>query len=302
MASAHDTPTLGETEEEVLGVAAVLEDGRSRGSNQQNHVLSFKITKNGEFEGLPDPLNTPDMSSLIRHMSRLTGKIKVGTVHCTGFVQAVRQGIFPKCPGRMCPENHQNGGRGYILTVTTALHVVEKATDQCPAKVKLSWHQDGRPHQLTAHLCSVVDTDKDCSEKDWCAVEFITHNTETVAKLKENLEEFQESQGNLYREYKRNKGDQLVIIVSYPNGGAKQLSYCPKFYKREHVKYVREDQESCRYSYGAPTSEESRGAPVFILGQPLCGYGYWLGHPHIHSRSTGAIGHSSLGNDHVDRE
>ncbi|CAL1538326.1 unnamed protein product [Lymnaea stagnalis] len=300
MTSLDANAVFGETEEEIL-YDGNWEAGRDRCIKSTNHAEYIDIPEDDKFEELlPEAYNTKDISSLIRHMSNLTGKVKVGKLRCTGFVQAIRQVIFPEGICTMCKGNHS--GRGFILTVTTALHVVTEAT---AAEMELSWHQGGCPHQLTVRLCRIVEPDKDCKEKDWCAAEFIINEKrETVAKLKENLVKFQELQGELYRDYKNKKGDQLVIIVSHPHGGPKKLSYCPSFRERKILNYVREEQEGCRYSYDAPTCRGTSGAPVFILGQPLCGYGYWLGHPHIHSRwqASKAIGHSSLGYDHIDTE
>ncbi|XP_059177429.1 uncharacterized protein LOC131956838 [Physella acuta] len=146
----------------------------------------------------------------------------------------------------------------------------------------------------------LADTDKERGDNDWCFVECVTHDMDLVGKLEKTIKDFNDLQKKLYQQYKNNKEKQLVVIVSHPHGGPKRISFGHTVEKKS-LKDVRENQNWCNYSYNTATCPGSSGAYVFILGQPLCGSGYWFGHPHNHSHYTGAqlINCSSIGVDHI---
>lgn len=224
--------------------------------------------------------------------------------HGSGFVQRVRTTTGQNCPDRTCEmrgkENHTWG----VMTITTVNHVIN-----CLGLA-------GKAENLTAKLhydheydvCEIlsgfrlIDSDKDIGDYDWCAFECHSHNFRLVTDLEECLKEYEKLQSKLYNRYKDRVGEIPVFIVGHPHGGPKKISLGTVHREREILKEVRERQEWCRYFYTNATCSGSSGSPIYMLGQRLCGYGYWFGHPHNHSGylQKVACGCSSIGVDHYD--
>ncbi|CAL1534051.1 unnamed protein product [Lymnaea stagnalis] len=196
----------------------------------------------------------------------------------TGFVQKIRPGKLSKCP---CPECKGEFNDYFILTVTTVNHVVGENGNFRDATMLLETTTSS--FTIYGNKISKTDRDEDSNE-DWCAVEFISHEIDKVKELERTLENLKRTQGNLYEKF---SGDEnLVVITGYPHGLKKQVSIGKLVKKKEILKEVRVGQEWCRYKYDATTCPGSSGSPVFILGQPICGYGYWFGHSHNHSKGA----------------
>ncbi|KAH9525850.1 hypothetical protein Btru_002559 [Bulinus truncatus] len=75
----------------------------------------------------------------------------------------------------------------------------------------------------------------------------------------------------------------FVTVVGYPHGGPRRISFGKRTKPKRIQKQVRDQQEWCCYYHDAETCQGNSGSPVYILGQPVCGYGYWFGHQHNHS-------------------
>ncbi|CAL1533023.1 unnamed protein product, partial [Lymnaea stagnalis] len=229
---------------------------------------------------LPENYQESELLYFITLQAALTGRICVSEnmerikKRGTGFVQKIRQGKLSKCPCQKCNGEYDEYA---VLTVTTVNHVVGENGSVRNATMLLETPE--LSFTIYGNKISKTDRDEDNNE-DWCAVEFVSHEIEKVQKIETTLKILKEVQGNLYDKYRHDAT--LVVITGYPHGLTKKVSFGKLVGEKEILKEVRVGQEWCRYKYDAITCPGSSGYPVFILGQPVCGYGYWFGHSHNH--------------------
>ncbi|KAH9490952.1 hypothetical protein Btru_032335 [Bulinus truncatus] len=234
-----------------------------------------------------------DLRELIRLMGKLTVIIKVkqnnNSATGTGFIQKIT--------------NYDK--ELLLLTVTTVNHVIKDYT--LVSDIQLEMRSERHETLFEAKGFKVSKSEQEDGDKDWCAVEFKIKSTDEVNKLelKQTLNRLAEIQQKLYNDYK-DKKNEIVIIVGHPHGGPKCVSFGKVFKEPETLGVMRSSQRWCRYKYTAMTCPGSSGSPIFILGQPICGFGYWFGHPHNHSRylkydesTKQNISESSVGVDHI---
>ncbi|KAI8739356.1 acidic repeat-containing protein isoform X2 [Biomphalaria glabrata] len=262
------------------------------------------------------------LPKFLKHMSALTGMIVVkkqeGTITGSGFIHKIRKVSGSDCPCHTCLLNTEPKKQVYaILTVTTVLHTFDKKWDVAlesgvfsenwepkNTTVRLFYDTDDEAQETFIYGYKLLETDKEINiHSDWCSVECVTHDMDLVQKLETQLEKYMELQGEIYRKSKELSLNDLVIIIGHPHGGPKMISVGKhKQFRVEILKEVRNYQQWCRYKYDNMTCPGNSGSPIFILGQPLCGFGYWFGHPHNHSKGLhekAKGGCSSVGVEHV---
>lgn len=278
---------------------------------KNNHHLYTTV---GEFESKIEPpysSNQP-LVNLIRLMAQLVVMIRTPCVgengaasfrYGSGIIQRVRAEKVRECPVEDC-KTCSSGSREYgIITVTTVLHVITSQSDAEKTTACLDFDDENTKYKCLQGF-KLLDTEKDAGELDWCAVEFYSHHMELVGELKTKLKAYHKLQAEVYSEFKDREND-LVVVIGHPHGGPKKISFgkIRKEKGKEIKKDVRERQEWCQYRYSTATCPGSSGSTVYILGQPLCGYGYWFGHGHNHSAfvEDAKCGSSSVGVDHVDK-
>ncbi|CAL1538327.1 unnamed protein product [Lymnaea stagnalis] len=258
------------------------------------------------------PLPSEPYQGMLRiqllHMALLTAHIKVDGEKLrfgSGMVQRVRLARGSRCPMEKCRKEgkcHQWA----IVTVSTVNHVVGTHEEAANTSVKLFYNKDSqkvrkkRRKIKTLKGCKVIHTDKDIGDFDWCAFDSVTHDITLARKLRGYIETLENLQKRVYDQIKdkRKEGRAMVVIVSHPHGGPKKVSVGRTVGDRETMKEVRDSQVWCRYRYDAVTCGASSGGPIFIAGQPVCGFGYWFGHPHNHAGTDGD-NYSSVGVDHT---
>ncbi|KAI8739343.1 hypothetical protein BgiBS90_035497 [Biomphalaria glabrata] len=254
-------------------------------------------------EKFPDEFKSDrDLISLVRHLSDLTVQIKItkdhngilSVVNGSGFAQRVRSERGSHCPDEEC-SRRQESHAWMVVTVTTVYHVVKTQEDAVKAEMTLS---PSSSTQSVFRGFKLLDSDKETGERDWCAVEAVTHDLDIQNTLKSTIESLEQLQNITFERYK-DKEPRLVVVVGHPHGGPKKISF--GFWEdRTTLKEIRSNQDWCRYAHNAATCPGSSGSPVFILGQSLCGFGYWFGHPHNHSSRSedGAWAVTSIGSEH----
>lgn len=261
------------------------------------------------YNNIPGYRNNNDLANIIQCMIHLTGmifkdlpndEIQFGS----GFVQRIRK-KKGHCP---CGANaHHEDEEFAILTITTVNHVVSSKEVVQYATFILDFNDEDKPLEDRVKLrgLRLLDTDRDVSDKmDWCAVEFVTCNMGVVRNLEENLNTYERLQNVLYNRHK-DDANKLVVIVGHPHGGPKKVSFgeISGDAVKETLKEIRDRQNWCRYNYNnVITCDGSSGSPIFIPGQPICGFGYWFGHPHNHAKAlerTFLGSKSSIGVDHT---
>ncbi|XP_059177390.1 uncharacterized protein LOC131956807 [Physella acuta] len=297
------------TEEEVREDGVEWQDSASQCTKNNHHLY----TTVAEFESHLDPhyRSNHKIPRLIRHTALLVVMIRTPCLgpngalsfrYGSGIIQRVRIEKRQECPVKNCKTCSRNREYG-IITVTTVLHVITSQSDAEKTTALLDFDDENAKGR---HLqgFKLQETEKDAGELDWCAVEFYTHDLVLVSELKTKLADYHKLQAEVYSEFK-DKANGLVIVVGHPHGGPKKISFgeVGKEKGKEIKKDVREQQEWCQYRYSTATCPGSSGSTVYILGQPLCGYGYWFGHGHNHSAfvEDARCGSSSVGVDNVVR-
>ncbi|KAH9525829.1 hypothetical protein Btru_002492 [Bulinus truncatus] len=260
-----------------------------------------------------------ELPNLLKSMGQLTChihvKFKDNSSTGSGFIQRIRRLNSGRCT---CHECNGDVIRSFaIVTVTTVVHVFDKNPKKSRKIFITEWNSKSTTVKLFYDSKSddlkslpvldgyrMLETDKEIDlVSDWCAIECVTHDMELVNQLETDLNNYMDMQAKVYRKFSDlDRRDHVVIIIGHPHGGPKKISigtFDPK--NTEILKDVRNYQRWCRYNYDVLTCEGSSGSPVFIIGQPLCGFGYWFGHPHNHSKGFEAIvkGYSSIGVEHL---
>ncbi|KAH9525830.1 hypothetical protein Btru_002494 [Bulinus truncatus] len=250
------------------------------------------------------------LPTFLLHMQLLTVHIIVDTERGTvidgsGFVQRVDIKSGQSCPVDNCRLRNSEHEWG----VATVYHVVGTDIDAKNSIVsffydfdydKISRNRRKLKKVKVAKGVKLVQNDRDEGEFDWACFHCVSHNTNLLKSLKTYLNIYKSLQGKLYQIYKTIPPPKLVIIVSHPHGGPKKVSYGHLDRRKEIMKLVRSNQDWGRYYYTAVTCPGSSGAPIFISGQPISGFGYWFGHPHNHGGSDKEFGYSSVGVDHPE--
>lgn len=173
---------------------------------------------------------------------------------------------------------------------------------------------DKKDTLITFYGSQLLETDKDLDYKsDWCAFECKITNTSHIRIVEKRLSSYQSCMSQLYRKSKLHEDINLVVIIGHPHMKPKRISIGQhrKFKKSPEMeisKEVRSHQIWCRYSYDNVACNGISGAPVFIWGQPISGFGYWFGHPHNHSETTDdedddhqkvCVGKSTIGTENI---
>ncbi|KAI8739346.1 acidic repeat-containing protein isoform X2 [Biomphalaria glabrata] len=266
------------------------------------------------------------LETLLERIAKLTVRIKIPietkppsanreSVFGTGFIPRVRR-QWDKT------EPKEYG----VITVSTVHHVISpdsakgKTIDYEKATIKINFDSvDAEVKRATGF--KILESDKDINTYDWCSFECTTDNLELIDTLSKHISSLEEEQKKAYEFYKASqkapktsdvhKDDDsseqtshsadFVAVISHPHGGPKKGSFGRTRATKEILKQVRDQQEWCCYFHDALTCAGSSGSPVFILGQPLCGYGYWFGHPHNHSgKRDDGLKVTSIGVDHIE--
>ncbi|XP_059147740.1 uncharacterized protein LOC131935376 [Physella acuta] len=295
------------TEEEIREVNLTWEDTLAQCKKQNDHekydyFTNFskeKLVQHIKGDLKDDDNMVDNLYNLIIRMANLTTYIehqfvdenekdeqeKHKRVCGTGFIQRIRHKKGEICQCKSCenPEN-EKAKKWAIFTVTSVHHVVQRLQNNMgSSEVRLFYDTTDSLTWKTLDILKVQDTDKD-GEYDWCAIQCVTHDKQIIKELQKNLSEYETLQKEIYKEVKETTREdlQLVVITGHPHGMPKQVSIGEKKGK-EVLKDVRERQEWCRYGYDTATCPGNSGSPVYIVGQPLCGFGYWFGHTHNHS-------------------
>ncbi|CAL1541573.1 unnamed protein product [Lymnaea stagnalis] len=275
----------GSTEEEHITGKETF-DSKYETCKKNNHDKYIDIN-DLSLKRLPENYQDSELLYFIMLQADLTGRIEVTNtvvngelkvIRGTGFVQKIRLGKLSNCPCPKCKGEYEVYA---ILTITTVNHVVGTKDMFSNSTMLLETSKQS----FTIYGNKIIKTDRDeDSNEDWCAVEFVSHEIDKVKELEITLENLKKKQGKLYKRYKDDV--KLVVITGYPHGLNKKVSFGELSGDKEILKEVRASQEWCRYLYNAITCPGSSGSPVFILGQPVCGYGYWFGHSHNHSKGS----------------
>ncbi|KAH9525848.1 hypothetical protein Btru_002555 [Bulinus truncatus] len=280
------------------------------GQSLENGPKNCKKNRHSEFFNVselrqklpPEYVTDDDIIQLVEKMADLTVCVKtqkdaLQVRFGSRYIQRVRQKTGMDCPDGRCQQRGVNHRWG-ILTITTVYHVVPTNSEAETCEVYPNYIP-GNPQNEVFRGHRLLETDKEVGLYDWCAVECFTHNVQLVDELKQTIEDVEEKQKTLYPRLKDN-ADRLVIMIGHPHGGDKMVSL-GKWNRRVTQKEIRSSQNWCQYDHNAPTCPGSSGSPVLILGQPLCGYGYWFGHPHNHSAWNEETGKAvtSIGSDSI---
>ncbi|KAI8739289.1 hypothetical protein BgiBS90_035443 [Biomphalaria glabrata] len=286
--------------------------------DRNHHKKYFSVA---ELERISDILleRQPCLPIFLLHMQKLTVKISVdlpdkGTIRDgTGIVMKVVHKRGELCPVKSCKFYRKRLHSWGEFTVATVNHIVGTDTEARNAAVDFfldhgntSSRKRKKQHKKVRRALGfhVVQNDnEDDEELDWSCFQCASHNEKLIQKVKNYLQIYKDIQKRLYTLYKNiiHSRDKLVVIISHPHGGPKKVSIGKITLPKESLKTVRDNQDWCRYYYQAATCNGSSGAPIFIAGQPIAGFGYWFGHPHNHSTYDEETLHSysSVGVDHV---
>ncbi|KAI8739345.1 hypothetical protein BgiBS90_035499 [Biomphalaria glabrata] len=234
-------------------------------------------------EKLPEKYTSDEeLISQIAEMAKLTVRLRISCPDSpndrfgSGFIQRVR-----KARGKPCPCNGECDVH-YVITVTTVYHVVQSQNEAKKMEVLPSFDQEGEDENAeTLQAYKLLETDIEFGNYDWCAIECVTHSEELVKYFGDAIEALERLQKATYSKYK-DDAEKFVVMIGHPYGGPKKVSF-GTWSRKETLKEIRSTQDWCQYRHDTPSCPGSSGSPVLILGQPLCGYGYWFGHPHNHS-------------------
>ncbi|XP_055862107.1 uncharacterized protein LOC106074523 isoform X2 [Biomphalaria glabrata] len=272
-------------------------------NGHHKEYVSIKTFQNNPWTNIADKYKAlVQLPEFLGCMTSLTGMILVkqddGTSTGSGFIHKIRRVSYGSCPCHICLQNKEVKKKVYaILTVTTVLHNFDENWDVAlesgvfsenwepkNTTVRLFYDSNDEAHEIFIYGYNLLETDKEINiHSDWCSVECVTHDMKLVQELETKLNKYMELQGEIYRKSKELSLNDLVIIVGHPHGGPKMISVGSPT-KVEILKEVRNYQKWCRYEYDNITCHGNSGSQIFILGQPLCGFGYWFGHPHNHSK------------------
>ncbi|XP_059177395.1 uncharacterized protein LOC131956811 [Physella acuta] len=245
--------------------------------------------------GLDDGKLCGLLAELIKCMGKLS--VYIEYPHCkhvvvgTGFIQRIRR------------VNREDSEMGHF-TITTCVNVVRKMTSYDEVKVVLFYDEHENEGKIRSlKLDKIPEFDEN---QDWCSIECVSQDLDVVERLESCLARYEDHQKKVYQRY-IDAGDEscprVVALVGYPHGMPTTVSLGHVIQKKT-LHLTRDGKDWCRYAYDTPTCPGSSGSPVFILGQPLAGFGYWFGHPHNHSRgycglSGEPVGFSCVGADCV---
>ncbi|KAH9525849.1 hypothetical protein Btru_002558 [Bulinus truncatus] len=284
-----------------------LEDS-AKECTKNSHDKFFEI---GQFKSkIPDHHSRhykrdEDLVKLIQEMAKLTVHIEISndkqfsTTFGSGFIQRARTQTGTQCPDDNCNQKANSVLHAWgVVTVTTVFHVVKTDLDAKKSLVMINYDSlDAEKLYLTGY--KLLETDKE-SNFDWCALECVTHDVNLIARLIKMIDNYESLQKVTYGRYRGDK-QKLTVMVGHPHGGIKKVSFGFTKVKRT-LKEVRNTQDWCQYRHTAHSCPGSSGSPVLILGQPLCGYGYWFGHPHNYCGwdRTEKIALTSIGAESVE--
>ncbi|KAK6967379.1 hypothetical protein BgiMline_027194 [Biomphalaria glabrata] len=262
--------------------------------NESNHNQFIHLDQLA-LGGLPEKFRDKDILELIGVLSELTVhitycfKIDENTLrycHGSGFIQRLRKETFTLCPCRECGQKNviQRSKEWYKLTITTASPVFKHFNPKTntDARAELFYDNESSPVSKV-DIQSLEAEDLNGDDNDWGVCFGVTHDQALATRLTDSIVSYEKLQGQVYRRYKNQEctDDKLVVVVGHPHGGPKVVTIGQR-HQRIPVKSIKNGQLLCRYAYDAVTCPGSSGSPVYILGQPISGFGYWFGHPHNH--------------------
>ncbi|XP_055862118.1 uncharacterized protein LOC129922046 [Biomphalaria glabrata] len=273
--------------EEFLWLKKESMANADQGCKKNRHEKFYSVEASSK--NLPKKYSTDeDLISQIREMAKLTVRLQTNIDpqsirFGTGLIQRVRKERGKH--GKSCPDKTCTKGEGhvyYVITVTTVYHVVSSQNEAEKTEVLPFFDQEGLKDDSKAFsVYKLLETDKETDNFDWCAIECVTHSEELVKDFSDAIENLERLQKATYSKYNCDT-EKFVVMIGHPHGGPKKVSF-GTWSRKQTLKEIRSTQDWCQYRHDTPSCPGSSGSPVLILGQPLCGYGYWFGHPHNHS-------------------
>ncbi|KAH9525827.1 hypothetical protein Btru_002489 [Bulinus truncatus] len=245
------------------------------------------------------------------------------TCHGTGFIQRIKRQSGKLCPCSDCEkrEDKDRFKSWFKLSITTVRSVFKRFDFMgVPyAKEELFYDNESSCDRNQTQCVEIVSREilgDECEDgvkidgidDDWRVCFGVAHGGELIDDLVKCLDDYEKQQEAAHRWYKTGSGgSKLAVIVGHPHGGPKMVTVGQEP-RRIDIRNIRSSQVLCRYAYDAVTCPGSGGSPVYVCGQPICGFGYWFGHPHNHARGytqrSGDVirqyNFSSVGVDHLE--
>ncbi|KAK0066846.1 hypothetical protein Bpfe_003581 [Biomphalaria pfeifferi] len=178
-----------------------------------------------------------------------------------------------------CPEN-------WIILLFTATHVVYDTHEAKSSKCRLFFDTGCKSKWRKLTIMKKMWSNE---PGDLCLLAGVTCDTKLALGIRNILKEFNESWKYIeniekYSGKKRSKKT-LVVIVSHPHGGPKQIS-CGYLRKRKAKDLG--DDEGFFFKYTARTCAGSSGAPVYVYGQN------WFDDEIVHSGCNKKLNYSTV--------
>ncbi|KAK0048316.1 hypothetical protein Bpfe_022258 [Biomphalaria pfeifferi] len=185
-------------------------------------VTKFKITD------LPPPFRNQATYDLTMGLASLTVKIFIKQLKTavvgSGFIKFVDiHPVLKTCPCQICKDSLTPVKVYWKVIISTADHLFsdEKHIKMTQAVVN---YDDIFSKDSVYHLHGLSVRDR-WPERDACLLEFISHDEDLVKHFENDISNLQTLQEKLTEQYNKIKNkEDLVIIVSHPHGGPKQIS------------------------------------------------------------------------------
>ncbi|KAK6964365.1 hypothetical protein BgiMline_031588 [Biomphalaria glabrata] len=163
-----------------------------------------------------------------------------------------------KCSSSDSPEN-------WIIWIFTATHVVYDTHEAKNSVCRLFFDTADTECKSNFTEIGIIKKLWNNETGDLCLLAGATCDTNLALQIQNAIKKLNESWQYIHENpVKKRRKKTLVIVVSHPHGGPKQIS--SGYLRKRNAKDL-EDDEGFFFTYTARTCQGSSGAPVYVYGQ-----------------------------------